>query len=391
LVPAAIALSDAAVKVLHQDKVAKYGTPVAIIDDRLTNRTAVIGRVGAGVLGIAICIPGFTHDPASDREELRLSTFETFDCVLGDSPRRPLMTARYHRLGAGDAWHGTYEGLGLNGLPYVLPRLHPEPQLAHPFEAIVLHTKPGTLDEERFLMLCTDTLPAGFLQEIDNCLDSAEAMSAAGIAAPFPTSQRDRAQLRLSLVASWLHSRDVQQLMAALGYTLQAAGVHDIDEPVPARDIKARIGEARGRTPGYSDWVLRWVDSLPDEAFINVGCMNPALTVGMWRWTPHEIRQDAMDVHRISSHHTGDGVERYDPVEAAVNNVLHQREGRLGIRKEPVVSWHHMLLSIERDSQAEAFGKSSVACRILRDAILAGIDLESRGRLTPWGLAVGAQ
>jgi hypothetical protein len=391
LVPAPMALSDAAVKALHQDKVAEYGIPVAIVDDRVTNRTAVIGRSGAAVLGVATCIPGFTHDPASDREDLRISTFETFDCVLGDSPHRPLMTQRYHRLGAGAAWHGAYEGLGLNGLPYVLPRLQPEPRLARPFEALVLDTKPGALDEESFLMLCAGTLPAGFLAEIDICMENAEAMSAAGMAAPFPTSSWDRAQLRLSLVASWLHSRDIEQLMAALGYTLPAAGVHDIDEPVPARDIKARIGRAKDRTPGFSDWVLRWVDSLPQEASVNAGCMNPAMAVGMWRWTPRDIRQDAMDIHRVSSHHTGDGVERYDPVEAAVNNVLHQREGRHGIRKEPVVSWRKLLLSTERDSQAESLGKSSVACRLLRDAILAGIDLEARGCLTPWDLVAGAK
>ena len=301
------------------------------------------------------------------------------------------MTQRYHRLGAGAAWHGAYEGLGLNGLPYVLPRLQPEPRLARPFEALVLDTKPGALDEESFLMLCAGTLPAGFLAEIDICMENAEAMSAAGMAAPFPTSSWDRAQLRLSLVASWLHSRDIEQLMAALGYTLPAAGVHDIDEPVPARDIKARIGRAKDRTPGFSDWVLRWVDSLPQEASVNAGCMNPAMAVGMWRWTPRDIRQDAMDIHRVSSHHTGDGVERYDPVEAAVNNVLHQREGRHGIRKEPVVSWRKLLLSTERDSQAESLGKSSVACRLLRDAILAGIDLEARGCLTPWDLVAGAK
>jgi hypothetical protein len=380
------ALSDAQVKALHQDEVLKFGAPVAIIDDRVTNRTAVINRAGTGVLGIAACIPGFTHDPASNGEVLRISTFETFDCVVGDSPRRPFMTRRYPRLGAGDAWNGTYEGLGLNKLPYVLPRLCRELQFDRPFEALTRGARHASLEEEEFLDLCARTLPAGVLDEIDICLEQARAMSADGMAAPFPVSELDRRRLRWSIVASWLHSRDIQQLMAALGYMLPAAGVHDIHEFVPADDLKARIGAAAGNRTAYSEWVLKWVDSLSREADVDVGCMNPALAVGMWRWTPHDIRQDAMDIHRLSSHHTGDGFERYDPVEAAVNNVLHQREGYLGIRKEAVVSWENILMSIERDSHAEAFGKSSVACRVLRDAVLAGIDLETRGCITPWGL-----
>jgi hypothetical protein len=93
-----------------------------------------------------------------------------------------------------------------------------------------------------------------------------------------------------------------------------------------------------------------------------------------------------MDVHRVSSHHEGDCDERYDPIEAAVNNVFHQREGTLGIRKEPIQDLKTMLRSVERDTDAEELAKSSVGRRALRDAIDAATSLEAQGSITPWGL-----
>jgi hypothetical protein len=112
------------------------------------------------------------------------------------------------------------------------------------------------------------------------------------------------------------------------------------------------------------------------------------LTVGMWRWTPQSDFQDAMDVHRLSSHHEGDGEERYDPIEAAVNNVLHQREGVFGIRKEPIRRWEHMLDDIKLDEEAELLSKSSIGRNVVRDAITVAMHLEEIGSLTPWGLAL---
>ena len=78
-------------------------------------------------------------------------------------------------------------------------------------------------------------------------------------------------------------------------------------------------------------------------------------------------------------------MERYDPVEAAVNNVLHQREGLYGIRKEPVVSWIRMAEVAERHTDAEDLARSSAGRQALEDAIEIGKKLERVGALTPWG------
>ena len=127
LVPAAEALSDAEIKAQHQRKVRALGNPVAILDDRIANRDAVMRENTAHMLSVAVAIPGFTHDPATDREPFRLSTFEGFDLVLGDPPVRSFMLDRYGAIGVGQPWRGQYEGTGLNKMPYVLPRaLRPE-------------------------------------------------------------------------------------------------------------------------------------------------------------------------------------------------------------------------------------------------------------------------
>ncbi len=388
------ALSDAQAKVHHQDTIRNlYGPPVAIIDDRVTNRTAIIEAIGPTILGVAACIPRFTYDIASAKEPFRLSTFEMFDHVLGESPHRPYMSKRYHALGSGRPWAGLYEGVGINKLPYVLPRIYsnnPVTSIPQPFADLIRLYTPGSLEETELVRLCQGSIPADQVARVNQCIVDAEHAASEGLAAPFPGSDEERFKLRLTLVVSWLHSRDVEHVMRALGYYLPATGIHDIEEWVPAREIQRAIKNNQETGTGYSDWLLRWVEGLNPDDSINVGCLNPVLAAGMWRWTPNAVMQDAMDVHRVSSHHQGDGNERYDPIEAAINNVLHQREGTLGIRKEPIQGWKKMLQSVERDTRAEALAKSSVGRQALRDAIEAAIVLEASGCLTPWGLVVGA-
>jgi hypothetical protein len=391
------ALSDAAIKVIHQAEVSKYGQPVAIVDDRISNREAVANHFGGHILKVAVCIPGFTHDPVNASDELRISTFETFDTVVGHPPIRIYMSERYPGLGLGRPWRGTYEGLGLNNKPYVLPRLFSDTSksstretVTRPFLDIIQNLKPGSIQETQLVTLCGSLVPVDFLNRLDKCLSEAEILAKHHIAAPFPQTETEREHLRLSIIVSWLHSHDVEQLMTALGYSIRAKGVHDIDELVSPGEIKASVANARQSGQGYSDWVLNWVDCLDEATPVNVGFLNPALSVGMWRWRPAGAQQDAMDIHRAASHHAGDGLERYDPIEAAVNNVLHQREGTFGIRKENVIGWHRMFQSVQRETEAEAFCKSSVGRQALRDAIQIGAELEALGALTPWGLVVGA-
>ena len=240
LVPPERALSDAQAKVLHQQRIRNFGTPVAIVDDRASNRAAIIEHVGVGVLGVAISIPGFTHDPATDNEALRISTFETFDTVLGESPFHPYVYERYRRLGAGLPWRGTYEGLGRNDRSYVLPRIYSSaeslgPGLFYPFADLIRSYKSGTLDEGKLLELCTASIPSDELIKLEQCTCDAKHLAEQGLAAPFP--EKEKTQTFAALPNSFMASlpRDVELLMTTLGYRLAATGVHDIDERVAGR------------------------------------------------------------------------------------------------------------------------------------------------------------
>ena len=96
-----------------------------------------------------------------------------------------------------------------------------------------------------------------------------------------------------------------------------------------------------------------------------------------------------MDVHRLSSHHQGDGGERYDPLEAAVNNLLHRREGVCGIRKEPVEIWSRLTQKLMLPTEAFALAKTGVAIGLYRDLIHFGPQLERGGFITPWYVVSG--
>jgi hypothetical protein len=392
------ALSDAEIKVRHCHEITRqYGLPIAIIDDRPVNRAAVANSTDGELLEIAICIPGFTNDPVNEETALRISTFELFDHVLEDQPKRSYMIARYRKLGVGNPWRGLYEGIGANDLPYIIPRMRdnhlpfPEAVSSLPFAKLVAEHRPGSLTEEELVELSSSTIPPTEIQRMNECLLAARRLADQDQAAPFPPAEPEIMRLRLSLFASWLHSRDIRQVIQALGYQLPTAETHDMEEWVLGAEIKSAIhnkSTSGGRR--YSDWLKRWVESLGDSERINVGCLNPSLVTGLWRWTPHAEKEDAMDVHRLASHHEGDSAERYDPIEAAVNNVLHQREGYLGIRKEPIQAWDEMMSFAERETQAEATAKSSVGRQVIRDAITLAASIEAIGGITPWGLAVGA-
>jgi hypothetical protein len=73
--------SDAGVKKARQEAIWQLGDTVAVIDDRIRNRNAVIeGAKAEGVEGdimsVAIAIPGFSFDPVALDQEFLISTFE---------------------------------------------------------------------------------------------------------------------------------------------------------------------------------------------------------------------------------------------------------------------------------------------------------------------------
>ncbi len=389
-------LSDAEIKAYHQQEIRKkYGIPVAIIDDRVKNREAVLAANRGSMLSIAIAIPDFTCDPVSANYPVRLSTFETFDTTVGDPPIRSYMLKRYDRAGSGFGWFGLYEGLGRNELPYALPRLEPRDLTGvgfeKPYTRILEKHESASIAEDDFLDLCESTIPESEMVKMRTAVSKAEELASQELAAPFPVDSAERQALWLSLVTSWLHSRDIDNLMARLGYRIQATGVHDMEEYVRGVDIVAAITRHQKEGSEYSRWLLRWLSTITSDQLVNVGFLNASLLVSTWRWTPHVILQDAMDVHRVSSHHSGDSHERYDPLEAAVNNLLHQREGMHGIRKEPVQTWRELELRIKTETGAETLAQASVGRTPIRDALVLARRLEADGVLTPWRLVVRNQ
>lgn len=395
--PGAPRLGDAELKAWRQAEiVSRFGQPLAILDDRPANRAAVAGALRHPILSIAVAIPGFTCDPTTGGAPHRLSTFESFTTTIRTRPLRQHMARKYPSAGDGWDWAGEHAGLGKGGLPYVLPRMDLQPILfpqgRPPFEDWKGRASQAGPTEDVLLDAWSKTIPAGELDAITRAMADAKRLAADGLAAPWPAMANADNILRRSMICAWLHSRDVEVLMTAMGYPIAAAGVHDLRENVDAAEVRRlllaldphsqeRVGRAR-----YSPWLIRWAASLGDGP-VNVGFLNPALLVDLCLWHPRRSGpEDAMDVHRLSDHHDGDGGERFDPIEAGINNLLHQREGRHGVRKEPVETWDQLALATATETGSEAMAKNSAARLALRDAIGLGRHLEAQGWLTPWGL-----
>lgn len=425
-------LSDAAVKAWRQARIVReVGLPIAIIDDRQANRAAVAACHPHSVASVAIAIPGFTVDAAARAAPLRLSTFEHFSQTTDSPPVRPHMAQRYPGLGHGAPWRGEYAGLGKNGLPYLLPRVvpwiagrsdrtggmgqsvpsgwsdrtgsGPFAELAGEFpertgfdrdaiEPPVSERAIATngLSERALLDAAERTIPLAEVGALRRAFEEARRLAELGLAAPWPETDEAERSLWYSLVCAWLHSRDLEVLMEAIGFHVAAAGQHDLREYVDAREVRHLLlaSEAsereRLRRANYSDWIVNWARQLADGP-VNVSFLNPSLLVDLCQWSPRQTKpQDAMDVHRLSDHHDGDGAERFDPIEAGINNLLHQREGRDGVRKEPVVSWAALREEAATETGASELSKNTAARQAVRDAIAIAPRLERAGWLTPW-------
>ena len=402
LVPAGqTRLSDAELKAWRQDEIGRrYGIPVAIVDDRPGNRLAVDTANGGGLLRVAIAIPGFSADPSVYESEYRISTFEDFSQTIDSAPVRPHLQTRYPSAGSGSPWTGLYAGIGRNGRPYQLPRLlqrNAGIEGSPPFARVTGEFEAGSATEEGWIDIWRTTIPEDEQRAMREALLAAEALGDRGIAAPFPKTKEDRESLWLSLICAWLHSRDLEVLMRALGYPLKAAGIHDLREYVSADEVRRLVlpslppDQVRATKSRYSVWLIRWAQSLGHEA-VNIGFLNPALLTDLCLWNPDPTRtQDAMDVHRLSDHHEGDQGERFDPLEAAINNLLHQREGRYGVRKELVSSWAELQAQVRTETGATNLAKNSAGRQAVRDAAALAPGLEAAGWLTPWTVCEAGQ
>ena len=54
----------------------KFGEPVAFLDDRVTNRDAVVAAVGTPIPSIPVHVPGFSYETDTSDKNWGLSTFE---------------------------------------------------------------------------------------------------------------------------------------------------------------------------------------------------------------------------------------------------------------------------------------------------------------------------
>jgi hypothetical protein len=394
LVEPSLAVSDSQLKAQRQVEIRdRYGVPIAIVDDRAANRRAVSKSNSFELLEIAISIPGFTSDPQNFESPKSIRSFELYTHAISDPPLRPWFAQRHQLYGFGAPWAGLYEGIGANRLPYVCRRVvskHDEALMRNlsafdrPYVGI-LNAVRGSISEEDLITLCESTIPTDAICVIDKTIEEAKRLAGERLAHPFPEDPHAQRELRLTTLVSWLHSRDIGCLLAALGFNIPAQGIHDLNEEAPAAEVRRRILSASAGV--YSEWLRNLAEQLGEDGAVNVGCLNPSLTVGMYHWSPRADRQDAMDVHRLSSHHEGDCAERYDPIEAAINNLLHRREGKLGIRKERQQTWGELERLVSVPTKGYDIAKTGVASVLYRDVLTLARTLESGGFLTPWQLA----
>lgn len=238
----------------------------------------------------------------------------------------------------------------------------------------------GSMSEKAFIDMMVAAVPADMLAQIDQVVADAIALGKAGLAREIPDEEGPK--MRIALIYSYTHSRDMEVLMTAMGYPLKTTNVHDMHEYAKGSSLK-RVA-ARRSVP----WFKAYVAGLGDDEDVNIGFMNPHLLGDLWRWnlsTPAED-QCGMDAHRLSDHHNGDGDDGVDPIEAAVNNVFHRREHRYGVRLESSTPWFDLGAKLATAEGAVDVAKSNVGGPIAADAGKLMKQLEAEGKVTPWDM-----
>ena len=221
----------------------------------------------------------------------------------------------------------------------------------------------------------TERVPNDVLSRIDAVIAAGIALAARGLA---DTPPLDLAEWRRGMILSWSHARDLGVIHDALGHPRATANRHDVDELALGVRLKARLTSA-------DQWYIDYVTTLDDGAWVNVGFFNPHLSASMDKWGDAKNgKQNAMDAHRLSSHHQGTPESPVDWIERAANFVIHHipREHR-GIRHEPRGSYEQLeeVMATDRAIKDSEIGKS-----IARDVAAVCKLLEQEGKIVPWGL-----
>lgn len=274
-----------------------------------------------------------------------------------------------------------YEGLDNKGVFHRIPKkIIPEKdgtKLVKDYPAIYdLKTLPKKLSISEFDDLIDKSIPEDVLKRIDDVIEKSKKLSEQGKADI--VAEENEEKWRRGMKLSWIHSRDIQVIMAALGFDKKLEGVHDMEEFVLAKRLKERLHSSE---KWYSDVIL----SLPDDLEVNVGFFNPNFSASMYNWGLNKSGiQNAMDAHRLSDHHLGTPENPLDYIEKAANFVVHHlpRE-HFGIRHEPQGQWENFEEVLVVDHST----RDNPLLRIIaRDAAIIIKMLEEEGKITPWQL-----
>lgn len=277
---------------------------------------------------------------------------------------------------------GYFEGTDKDGRLWRIPRIV-DPATdgtilaaAHP-RVFDTSAPNDSIELEDFDRLMAARMPAEVHARIDRVIAAAKTLHLKGLADAPPQSE---AEWRRGLILSWSHAQDLTVLHDAIGHPRYTKG-HDVDELVLAKRLQENLTSA-------DYWYRDYVASLDEGAWVNVGFFNPHLSASMYRWGDvgkgKDSIQNAMNAHRLSSHHNGSPERPLDWVERALNFVIHHipRE-HWGIRHEPRGAWSDLEPRLAEDP---SINRAEIGKQIARDAAMLAEQLELEGKIVPWQL-----
>ena len=255
--------------------------------------------------------------------------------------------------------HGYYEGVDNHGVFHRIPkrvdpdidgtRLVADRPILYPLDTI-----PKELSIIEFDRLLEKSISPKVLSRVDEVIKKAGTLVEQKKADPVAPDHK--ARWRRGMVLSWIHSRDIETLMQALGHPKDLIGKHDMEEFAKAKHLKGRLASA-------ADWYKNLVLSFDDEEDINVGFFNPHFSGSMFNWGLNKMgTQNAMDAHRLSDHHLGTPEHPLNLVEKAVNFVIHH------LPREHFDSWNVPNRTISK-LHYRRVSLTRFRCRLLRGTL----------------------
>ena len=279
---------------------------------------------------------------------------------------------------------GLYTGTGFNGEYKALPR-YVDPKIDGTklaagmpayFASMVKSFAPNSLTPDQFDALVYQTVPPEVFAAADATIAQAKIEYEKGLADVPP---KDEKAWRRFLIMSWVHSRDMSTVTAALGHPMDETGHHHVVELVPAKYAKDPNALKKS-----DPWYLRYVATLPDDGQLNVGFFNPNTSASAYNWGfDPEGQQNAMNAHRFSNAHNGNPDLPTDWYLRASSFVAHHVREHMLVREEPRGDWDYAETRLNIDPAVRDYGLEKA---IARDVVELDKLLEAEGKITPWQL-----